>query len=218
MATTKKTTTARRTPAKKQNSTVDKLVAAATKEVKQVKKALGITPSKKTTSNVDESQLHEFFLEELKDIYWAEKHIAKTLPKMQKAASSAKLQKAFADHKLQTETHIERLEQVFASLNEKPKSKKCEAIVGITDEGEGIISETEKGSATRDVGLILAAQKVEHYEIATYGGLAQLARTLGRTKAAQILEKTLKEEKDTDSLLTKIAEGSVNLNSSREAA
>ena len=203
---------------RKNTSTVDKLVAAATKEVKQVKKALGIKPDKKTTSNTDESQLHEFFIEELKDIYWAEKHIAKTLPKMKKAASSAKLQKAFEDHKLQTQTHIERLEQVFESLGEKAKSKKCEAIAGITEEGDSIIGETEKGTATRDVGLILAAQKVEHYEIATYGGLAQLARTLGRTKAAQLLEKTLKEEKDADSLLTKIAENNVNLNSSREAA
>lgn len=209
MATTKTT---------KNKSTVDKLLASASKEVKQVKKALGITPTKKTTSNSDESQLHEFFVEELKDIYWAEKHIAKTLPKMKKAATSAKLQKAFQDHLAQTEVHIERLEQVFESLGEKPKAQKCEAIAGIVEEGETIISDTKTGTATRDVGLILAAQKVEHYEIATYGGLAQLAKTLGRTKAAQILSKTLKEEKDTDSLLTKIAEGTVNLNSSREAA
>lgn len=208
--------TTRNTRTKK--STVDTMLDAAQKEVKQVKKAFGLAPKKKTTSDTDESQLHDFFIEELKDIYWAEKHIAKTLPKMKKAATSAKLQKAFEDHRAQTETHITRLEQVFESLGEKPRSKKCEAIVGITDEGEHIISDTEKGTATRDVGLILAAQKVEHYEIATYGGLAQLARTLGRIKAADILEKTLKEEKDTDSLLTKIAETSVNQKSAREAA
>jgi ferritin-like metal-binding protein YciE len=214
MATSK--TTTRSSTTKK--STATKLVDAANKEIKQVKKALGLTPSKKTTNETDDSKLFAFFLEELKDIYWAEKHICKTLPKMKKAATSTKLQQAFESHLKQTETHVTRLEEVFASLGEKPKAQKCEAIAGITAEGETIISDTEKGTATRDVGLILAAQKVEHYEIATYGGLAQLAKTLGRTKAAQILEKTLQEEKDTDSLLTKIAENNVNYNSAREAA
>lgn len=214
MATTRKPATR----AKTTKSTVTKLVDAANREVKQVKKALGLTPSKKTTNEADDSKLYEFFVEELKDIYWAEKHIAKTLPKMKKAATSAKLQAAFETHQKQTEVHVSRLEDVFASLEEKARGKKCEAIVGITTEGESIISDTEKGTATRDVGLILAAQKVEHYEIATYGGLAQLAKTLGRTKAAAILEKTLQEEKDTDSLLTKIAENNVNYNSAKEAA
>jgi ferritin-like metal-binding protein YciE len=215
--TSRSTTTARKAPAKN-TSSVDKFMKAAGKEVREVKKALGLTPSHKTTNEAEDSKLHAFFLEELKDIYWAEKHLCKTLPKMKKAATSAKLQKAFADHLTQTENHVARLEQVFESLGQKAKGQKCEAMAGITAEGETIINDTEKGTATRDVGLILAAQKVEHYEIATYGGLAQLARTLGRTKAVTLLEKTLAEEKAADSLLTTIAENNVNDNSAREAA
>jgi ferritin-like metal-binding protein YciE len=105
---------------------------------------------------------------------------------------------------------------VFELLGKKAQAKKCDAMAGITEEGAGIIEETEKGTATRDVGLILAAQKVEHYEIATYGGLAQLARTLGYTEVASILETTLGEEKEADTLLTDIAENSVNYEASEE--
>jgi ferritin-like metal-binding protein YciE len=213
-----KTTSSTKTTARSK-STVDKIIDAASGEVRMVKKALGISSNNnKSTNEEQESRLHTFFVEELKDMYWAEKHIAKTLPKMKKAATSEKLQKAFETHLAQTQTHITRLEQVFESLGLKAKGQKCEAISGITAEGETIISDTEKGTATRDVGLIFAAQKVEHYEIASYGGLAQLATTLGRTKAATLLQKTLQEEKDTDSLLTKIAENNVNYNSAREAA
>lgn len=160
--------------------------------------------------------LKEFFVDELKDIYWAEKHLVKTLPKMKKAATSSELQKAFETHLEQTETHVTRLEQVFEMLGEKAVAKKCEAMAGITEEGEGIISETEKGTATRDVGLIFAGQKVEHYEIATYGGLAQLAKTLGLQQASEILGTTLGEEKDTDQLLTKIAEDHINYEAKTE--
>lgn len=163
-----------------------------------------------------DSMLKEFFVDELKDIYWAEKHIVTTLPKMQKAATSEELKNAFQTHTEQSKTHVSRLEQAFETLGEKAQAKKCEAMAGIIEEGKGIIEETEKGTATRDVGLILAAQKVEHYEISTYGGLAQLATTLGLSEVADLLKQTLQEEKDTDHLLSEIAESSVNYQASEE--
>jgi ferritin-like metal-binding protein YciE len=110
------------------------------------------------------------------------------------------------------------LEQVFEKLGKKAIGKKCEAMEGITKEGEGIIEETEKGTATRDVGLILAGQKVEHYEIATYGGLVQLAKTLSHNDIARILEQTLSEEKEADELLTSVAENNVNYEAAEEEA
>ena len=113
---------------------------------------------------VQDSMLAGFFHGEIKDIYWAEKHLVKTLPKMIKAATSAQLKSAFTNHLAQTKVHCERLEQVFGLLGKKPQAKKCEAMEGITKEGEGIIEETQAGTATRDVGLIFAGQKVEHYE------------------------------------------------------
>lgn len=162
------------------------------------------------------SRLEEFLHDELKDIYWAEKHLVKTLPKMQKAAGSTELEQAFGEHLEQTKEHVTRLENVFGLLGHKPEAKKCDGMEGVTKEGEHIIEETEEGSATRDVGLILAAQKVEHYEIATYGTLSRLARVLGKNDVADILEKTLAEEKVTDMNLTQIAESNVNYESSRE--
>jgi ferritin-like metal-binding protein YciE len=164
----------------------------------------------------EDSMLDEFFHDEIKDIYWAEKHLVKTLPKMQKAATSEELQQAFAGHLDVTREHVSRLEQVFAILGHKPQAKKCDAMEGITKEGESIIEDTEAGTATRDVGLILAGQKAEHYEIATYGGLAQLARTLGHDEVAEILEKTLSEEKEADTTLTEIAENDINYEASQE--
>ena len=158
----------------------------------------------------NDSMLKSFFEDELKDIYWAEKNIVKTLPKMKKAATSEKLQEAFETHLQQSQIHVERLEQAFEQMGKKAQAKKCDAMAGIIEEGQGIISETEKGTATRDVGLILAAQKVEHYEISTYGGLAQLATTLGLDAVADLLKQTLEEEKQTDILLTEIAESDVN--------
>ena len=179
-------------------------------------------PAQHSSQNRDAAQsdtlLQEFFYDELKDIYWAEKHLVKTLPKMQKAATSEELKNAFRDHLEQTKTHVTRLEDVFEKLGQKALAKKCEAMEGITKEGESIIEDTDAGTATRDVGLILAGQKVEHYEIATYGGLAQLARTLAKDDIADILETTLGEEKDADSGLTKIAENNVNYQSAEEMA
>ena len=166
--------------------------------------------NKPNHSATDDSRLQEFFTDEIKDIYWAEKHLVKTLPKMQKAATSNELKNAFKDHLDVTREHVARLEKVFELLGQKPQAKKCEAMEGITKEGESIIEDTEAGTATRDVGLILAAQKVEHYEIATYGGLHQLAITMGKNDIAEILEQTLGEENQADSLLTVIAVNHVN--------
>lgn len=163
-----------------------------------------------------DAMLEKFFTDELKDIYWAEKHLVKTLPKMQKAATSDQLKQAFGDHLEQTKGHVERLEQVFEMLGKKAQAKKCDAMEGITKEGEGIIEETEQGTATRDVGLVLAGQKVEHYEISTYGGLEQLARTLGKDDVADILAQTLAEEKEADSLLTSVAEDGINYEAAEE--
>jgi ferritin-like metal-binding protein YciE len=176
--------------------------------------------SKKKLSPVATGEVHSallgLFTDEVKDIYWAEKHLVKALPKMEEAATSEELRKAFATHLDQTQGHVARLEKVFELLDEKAEGKKCDAMEGLVQEGEGIIEDTEDGTATRDVGLILAAQKVEHYEIATYGGLTQLAKTLGRIDIADLLGETLSEEKETDELLTEIAEGSVNYESAEE--
>lgn len=174
-----------------------------------------VTPTS-TKGGVKDSMLEEFFHDELKDIYWAEKHLVKTLPKMQKAASSGELKHAFEEHLSVTKTHVERLEQVFELLGAKPQAKKCDAMEGITKEGESIIEDTEEGTATRDVGLVLAGQKVEHYEISTYGGLAQLAKTLGKEDIADILMTTLNEEKEADSTLTGIAENNINYQAAEE--
>jgi len=178
--------------------------------------------SKKTTSQKAKTTpemspvLHKFFLDELKDIYWAEKHLTKALPKMQKAATSEELKKAFADHLEQTKTHVQRLEGAFEALGEKAVAKKCDAMEGLVKEGESIIEDTDQGTATRDVGLIMAGQKVEHYEIATYGGLHQLALTMGHNEVAEMLEQTLNEEKNADQLLTQIAEEHVNYDANSE--
>ena len=173
-------------------------------------------PAKNEQKKSKDSMLEKFFMDELKDIYWAEKHLVKTLPKMKKAATSEELQAAFADHLEVTKEHIARLEQAFELLGKKAQAKKCEAMEGITKEGEGIIEETEAGTATRDVGLVLAAQKVEHYEISTYGGLAQLAKTLGLDEVADLLEATLAEEKEADETLTQVAESGINYEASEE--
>ncbi|MGZ8509132.1 MAG: YciE/YciF ferroxidase family protein [Chitinophagaceae bacterium] len=156
------------------------------------------------------SQLEKFFTDSLKDIYWAEKHLTKELPKMQKAATTQELKDAIETHTAQTEEQVARLEQVFELMGKKPQAKKCDAMEGLIKEGQSIVEETEDGSMTRDVGIIMSAQKVEHYEIATYGGLVSLANTLGQTEVAEILNTTLEEEKETDSLLSGIAENDIN--------
>ena len=164
----------------------------------------------------NQSKLQEFFVEQLKDMYWAEKHLVKALTKMQKAATTEELQQAFEDHKVATEEHAMKLEQVFEIMGKKPQAKKCEAMEGLIKEGETIIGETEEGTATRDAALIIAAQKVEHYEIASYGGLVQLANTMQQPEAASVLEQILQEEKDADVLLTEIAENDINWEAEQE--
>lgn len=170
----------------------------------------------KESSPQDDSPLEKFFLDQLKDIYYAEQKITQSLPKMQEAATSEQLKEAFEDHLHQTQRHVKRLEKVFQTLNQKAEGKKCEAIEGIVREAESIIKETQDGTHTRDAALIMAAQKVEHYEIATYGGLVQLAITMELHEVADLLDKTLMEEEETDALLTEIAENEVNLGAEHE--
>ena len=166
----------------------------------------------------DNSPLEKFFVDQLKDMYYAEQHLLKALPEMQKAATSEDLEDAFEDHLKQTERHVKRLEKVFNLLGQKPEGKKCEAIEGLTKEAKTIISETKEGTMTRDAALIIAAQKIEHYEIATYGGLVQLAITMNLDRAADLLDRTLQEEEDTDTTLTQIAETSINVEAENEGA
>lgn len=169
-----------------------------------------------TPSTAADSKLQEFFVDQLQDIYWAEKKLVKTLSKLEQAATTDKLKQAFMDHQQQTKDHVSRLEKVFSMIGEEPDAQKCPAMAGIIDEGEDIIDETDEGSAQRDVGLIFAGQKAEHYEIATYGGLVQLAKTMGRDDAAQLLARTLEEEKQADALLTEIAENNINYQAAME--
>jgi ferritin-like metal-binding protein YciE len=170
----------------------------------------------KSGSGQGNTQLEKYFTDSLKDIYWAEKHLTKALPKMQKAATTEELQTAIEEHIVQTEEHVSRLEQVFELVGKKAQAKKCDAMEGLIKEGESIIEETEDGTMTRDVGIIMAAQKVEHYEIATYGGLVQLAKTMGMDEVADILAQTLEEEKQTDVGLTEIAENNINWEAEQE--
>jgi ferritin-like metal-binding protein YciE len=167
-------------------------------------------------SKEEDGKLREFFYDEIKDIYWAEKKLVKTLPKMAKAATSEELRNAFSSHLEETKQHVSRLEQVFGILGEKPQAKKCDAMEGITEEGASVIEDTEEGTSTRDVALVLAGQKAEHYEIATYGGLAQIAQTLGLDEVVSLLESTLAEEKKADDTLTGLAENSINQQASEE--
>lgn len=162
------------------------------------------------TGKMANSEFHEFFVDELKDIYWAEKHLVKALPKLKKAATSPELAAAFEKHAQETQTHIETLEQVFSLLDEKAAAKKCDAMAGLLEEADSIIEDTESGTLTRDAGLILAAQKVEHYEIATYGTLRVFAQNMGHTDVADLLAQTLENEKATDEALTQIAETAIN--------
>src|ERR1700754_233826 len=157
-----------------------------------------------------DKDLKDLFLDTLKDIYFAEKHILKALPKMAKAVQSDKLRAAFEKHHGETEGQVERLEQVFEMLDKPPRAKTCDAIQGILDEGKEIMDEY-KGCEALDAGLLAAAQAVEHYEIARYGTLKQWALQLGMKDAARLLDETLQEEKKTDVSLTTLAEASVNL-------
>lgn len=161
-------------------------------------------------------EFHRFFVEQLKDIYWAEKHLKPGLRRMSRAATSDKLAAAFAKHYDEGDKQIAQLETIFELLGEKPRAKRCAAMAGLLEEADGMISDTEKNSFIRDAGLILAAQKVEHYEIATYGTLRALSAYLPEKRVTRMLEKMLTDEKKTDESLTKLAESFINESASVE--
>lgn len=162
------------------------------------------------TTKASSKDLSNLFHDTLKDIYFAEKKILATLPKMAKAAQSRDLKAAFEKHRGQTEEHVARLEKVFAVIGKKPVGKTCAAIMGITEEGAEVMDEY-KGAAALDAGLLAAAQAVEHYEISRYGTLRTWASELGYNDAVNLLELTLSEEKETDAALTQLAESAVNV-------
>ena len=153
--------------------------------------------------------LQKLYVDELRDLYNAENQLLKALPKMAKAVSSEELKNAFEKHLEQTETHVERLEQVFEELDQTPKGKTCRAMKGLIQEGSEILEE-EGDPSVLDAGIIVAAQKVEHYEIAGYGSVRTFAELLGQQKAAELLQTTLDEESEANELLTGLAESIVN--------
>ena len=157
----------------------------------------------------DSKTLHDAFIDELRDTYSAEKQVLKALPKMVKAASSPDLKAAFSNHLEETREQVVRLEEVFASLNEKVRAKHCDGMAGIIEEGKSMMEEDFDETAM-DASLIAGAQRVEHYEMAAYGTLVAWARVMGHTQAADLLEQTLDEEKVADEKLTTLAEGGIN--------
>lgn len=157
-------------------------------------------------TEMKQNALQELYIDELRDIYNAENQLTKALPKMAKAATSEDLRSGFEEHLKQTEGHVKRLEQIFKSLGEKPTGKKCKGMEGLVEEGKEMIEEAELEDEALDAGLISAAQRVEHYEIAAYGCVRTYAKLLGESEAVSLLEQTLAEEKETDQKLTKLAE------------
>ena len=194
---------------------------ASTKGSTSSTKSAPVKKSSASTAGTEKQQqsntmLEKFMVDSLKDMYWAEKHLTKALPKLVKAATSEELKQALQDHLTVTEEQVARLEQVFELMGKKPQAKKCEAMEGLSKEADSIVEGTEEGTMTRDVAIIIAAQKVEHYEIASYGGLTQLANTMGLTEVAELLGQTLAEEKEADELLTTIAENDINYQAEEE--
>lgn len=170
-----------------------------------------------TESKLQSSQLMKLFQDGLKDIYWAEKALTKAIPKMVKNATSKKLIDALTSHLLETEDQIKRLEQVFKILDKKAVAAKCEAMAGLIKESEEIMDDCKPG-AMRDAGIIAGAQKIEHYEIASYGTLSQFAKTLGLKEAVKLLDETLKEEKGADVKLTEVAVATINIDAAEKKA
>jgi len=197
----------------------DKNIAQSNKgKTMSKQRSRGSTASRRSKSGMNQGQegeqmnndLHELFLGELADIYNAEQQLTKALPKMAKAAKNDELREAFQEHLEQTENHISRLDQVFESLGESMKRKKCKGMEGLIEEGEEVISE-QKDSNALDAGLIISAQKVEHYEIAAYGSLCSWAEQMSHNDALELLKETLEEEKTTDEKLTELAESLANV-------
>jgi ferritin-like metal-binding protein YciE len=173
--------------------------------------------SKSTNAAMESSQLMKLFEDELMDLYWAENAITKAIPKMIKKATSQELIDALTSHLSETGTQITRLEQVFKSIGKKATAKKCEAMDGLIKEGAEIMEECEEG-AMRDAGIISSSQKIEHYEIASYGTLRQFAETLGLTVAETLLETTLGEERAADEKLTEVATKAINVEAAQQEA
>ncbi|WP_299249375.1 ferritin-like domain-containing protein [uncultured Cytophaga sp.] len=188
-----------------------------TTKVTSKKAAKKTSKNKIDSSSIQESQLMKLFEDELKDIYWAEKALTKAIPKMVKNATSPDLKTALESHLQETLVHVTRLENVFGLLGKKPAAKKCEAMAGLIEEASEIMKDCDKG-AMRDAGIISAGQKVEHYEIASYGTLCQFSKTLGLGEAKKILGLTLNEEKGADKKLTEVAEASINLMAAHQKA
>ena len=153
--------------------------------------------------------MEDLFLEQVEDLYDAEKRLVKALPKMAEASTSQSLRQAFESHLLETEGHVSRLETIFRTLGQDPKSHTCDAMKGLISEGDDVVSDIDQ-SPLRDAGLIAAANRVEHYEIAAYGSARTFADMLGLSEAASLLEQTLQEEKTADQKLTKLAESMIN--------
>jgi ferritin-like metal-binding protein YciE len=175
-----------------------------------VKKNKVKTVAKSKASPEEAVGLRKLFIEQVKDIYWAEKALAKAFAKMEEKITSEELQEAIDEHYKETREHAARLEKVFSELGLKPEGKKCEAMAGLINEAEQIIYDSGD-SATRDAGIILAVQKIEHYEIATYGTLCTYAKILNEDKILSILKETLSEEKNIDDTLTELAESTINM-------
>lgn len=194
-----------KTSTTKKSTATKGTAAKATAANKATSSTRGVVKAKRSAAE----GLRDLFVDSLKDIYWAEKALTKALPKMAKNATTPNLVAAINDHLAVTEGQVTRLEKVFASVGEKAVAKKCDAMDGLIKEGEGIMEETELG-AVRDAGIIAASQKIEHYEIATYGTLAAFAKTLGEDEAAELLEQTLNEEKEADVTLTEAAYNTIN--------
>lgn len=173
--------------------------------------------TQKTPTSAQHSSLRQFFIDQLQDIYWAEKKLVKSLPRLSEAAHSEELRNAFDAHLKETENHVTRIEKAFSLMNEKSDATECPAMKGIVKEGEDIIDETEDKTAQRDVGLIFAGQKAEHYEIATYGALIELAKEMGQMQVADLLTQTLGEEKKADQKLTQLAVSGINKEALAEA-
>jgi len=172
-------------------------------------KKLSAGPAEKKMKK-GENLFHDLFMDELKDIYWAEKHLTKNLPKVIKAATSDELKDAVSEHLRETQAQVQKLERVFASIGEKPQAKKCDAMEGLVEEVSSCIEDTEKGTYTRDAGLIVCAQKVEHYEIAAYGSLTEFAKVMNHQEAAEILAEILEEEKGANDKLNSVATSAIN--------
>lgn len=199
---------------------------AAFASTEQEQRASKLNPSRFAPSDdaimdsnalASEDGLLKLLVDSVKDLYWAENHLIKALPKMASAASSDVLGNAILDHLEQTKMHSERLERVFELMGKKVQAQKCDAIEGLTKEGEGVIEDTDPGTPARDLGIIMASQKVEHYEIAAYTGLSNLAARLRLPDVADLLTQTLNEEQESDDILAGIAEKNIMMNDIDEA-